>query len=121
MDKNCREELLSHLLSFVSDNKKGIFEKVIAERTNYLTVVLEDIFQSQNASAVLRSCDVFGVQNIHVIENKNTYNINPRVVHGASKWVNIQKYNSAINNTIDCITTLKQQGYKVYGTTPPYQ
>ena len=64
---------LDHLLSFVSENKQTIFQEVISNRTNHFTVVLEDIFQPHNASAILRSCDVFGVQNIHIIENKNEY------------------------------------------------
>ncbi|MFB0926387.1 MAG: RNA methyltransferase [Vicingaceae bacterium] len=72
----------------------------------------------QNASAVLRTCDVFGIQDVHVIENENEYNINPRVVHGASKWIDLHKYNEKKNNTLDCINKLKSEGYKVYGTTP---
>ncbi len=110
--------LLSHLLEFITENRKELFDSVICERTKHLTVVLEDIYQPQNASAVLRSCDVFGIQDIHVIENKNEYNINPRVVHGASKWINLYKYNEKENNTLNCINQLKEKGYKVYGTTP---
>ncbi|MBL4592819.1 MAG: RNA methyltransferase, partial [Flavobacteriales bacterium] len=79
---------------------------------------LEDIFQPQNASAALRTCDVFGIQDVHIIENENEYNVNPRVVHGASKWINLHKYNEKKNNTLDCINKLKSDGYKVYGTTP---
>jgi tRNA (guanosine-2'-O-)-methyltransferase len=118
MKYSVKEKLLTYLLSFVSDNKNELFEKIIEERTKYMTVVLEDIFQSQNASAVLRSCDVFGIQDIHVIENENQYNVNPRVVHGASKWITLNKYNEKENNTLDCINKLKAEGYKIYGTTP---
>lgn len=118
MGRDNRVQLLAHLLSFVSENKNRLFEKIIEERTNYVTVVLEDIFQPQNASAVIRSCDVFGVQDIHVIENRNTYNINPKVVHGASKWITLHKYKKKENNTLACINLLKEEGYKVYGTTP---
>lgn len=113
-----RKDLLNHLLSFVSENKQNLFEKIISERTKHVTVVLEDIFQPQNASAVIRSCDVFGVQDIHVIENENEYTLNPKVVMGASKWINLHKYNKSKNNTLDCINQLKANGYKVYATTP---
>ncbi|MDF1672006.1 MAG: RNA methyltransferase, partial [Vicingaceae bacterium] len=116
MSKN--KALLSHLLEFITENRKELFDSVISERTKHLTVVLEDIFQPQNASAVLRSCDVFGIQDVHVIENENEYNVNPRVVHGASKWINLHKYNEKENNTLNCINQLKEKGYKVYGTTP---
>ena len=115
---NKRLELLNHLLFFVSENKQHLFDKIISERTKHITVVLEDIFQPQNASAVLRSCDVFGVQDIHVIENDNEYTLNPKVVMGASKWINLYKYNEQKNNTLGCINHLKAKGYKVYATTP---
>ena len=113
-----KKELLEYLYGFMSENKKELFDKIIPERTKHVTVVLEDIFQPQNASAVLRTCDVFGIQDVHVIENENEYNINPRVVHGASKWIDLHKYNEKKNNTLDCINKLKSEGYKVYGTTP---
>jgi tRNA (guanosine-2'-O-)-methyltransferase len=113
-----KKELLEYLYGFMSENKKELFDKIIPERTKHVTVVLEDIFQPQNASAVLRTCDVFGIQDVHVIENENEYNINPRVVHGASKWIDLHKYNEKENNTLDCINKLKSEGYKVYGTTP---
>jgi len=116
MPKN--KALLNYLLEFISEHRKELFDSIICERTKHLTVVLEDIFQPQNASAVLRSCDVFGIQDVHIIENENEYNVNPRVVHGASKWINLHKYNQTQNNTLDCINQLKNKGYKVYGTTP---
>lgn len=109
---------LDHLLNFVSENKQTIFQEVISNRTNHFTVVLEDIFQPHNASAILRSCDVFGVQNVHIIENKNEYNINPKVVMGASKWLDIHKHNELENNTLNCINQLRKQGYKIYATSP---
>ena len=113
-----KQDLLDYLLNFLSENKKNLFEKIIEDRTKHVTVVLEDIFQPQNASAVLRTCDVFGIQDVHIIENENEYNVNPRVVHGASKWITLHKYNQKENNTLDCIKKLKSDGYKVYGTTP---
>jgi len=113
-----KQDLLNYLYNFLSENKMNLFEKVIADRTKHVTVALENIFQPQNASAVLRTSDVFGIQDVHVIENDNEYNVNPRVVHGASKWINLHKYNEKENNTLDCINKLKADGYKVYGTTP---
>ncbi len=113
-----KQELLDYLLNFLSENKMNLFEKIIKDRTKHITVALEDIFQPQNASAVLRTCDVFGIQDVHIIENENDYNVNPKVVHGASKWINLHKYSEKKNNTLDCIKKLKSDGYKVYGTTP---
>lgn len=110
--------LLDHLLSFITANKKQKFENYIQYRTCYLTVVLEDIFLPHNASAVLRTCDCFGVQDIHIIENKNKYKLNPDVALGASKWINLIKHNQEKHNTISCIQSLKKQGYKIAAMTP---
>lgn len=113
-----KKQLLEKLFTLVTDNKKELFYKVLSERTKHVTVVLENIFQPQNASAVIRSCDVFGIQDLHIIENEYNYNINPKVVMGASKWVNLHKYSKKENNTLDCINKLKKDGYKIYATTP---
>ena len=113
-----KQDLLDYLYNFLSENKMNLFDKIIADRTKHVTVALENIFQPQNASAVLRTADVFGIQDVHVIENDNEYNVNPRVVHGASKWITLHKHNEQENNTLACINKLKADGYKVYGTTP---
>jgi tRNA (guanosine-2'-O-)-methyltransferase len=111
-------ELLNFLESFVSENKKDLFKRIIEYRTRYITVVLEDIYQPHNASAVLRTCDCFGVQDIHIIENRNLYEVNPDVALGSSKWLSLTKYNSGENNTLDTINKLKSKGYRIVATTP---
>lgn len=109
---------LEHLSEFVSEHKKDLFEQVLSKRTRHLTIALEDVYQSQNASAVLRSCDCFGVQDVHIIENKNIYSVNKDVSLGSSKWLTLHKYNELENNTKACIDDLKRKGYKVVATTP---
>jgi tRNA (guanosine-2'-O-)-methyltransferase len=111
-------DLLNHLLEFVSDNKRNKFDEIIRFRTRYLTIVLEDIYQPHNASAVLRSCDCFGIQDVHIIENSNKYEVNPDVALGSSKWLSMHKYNSAEHNTPACLDKLKSQGYKIVAATP---
>ena len=111
-------ELLEYLKGFVTESRLALFNKVLNNRTNYLTIALEDIYQSQNASAVLRSADCFGVQDIHIIENRNKYNINPDVAVGSPKWLNLYKYDEKENNTLDTINHLKKQGYRIVATTP---
>jgi len=111
-------KLKEYLFKFISDNKRNLFEKNILNRTRHLTVVLENIYQPHNASAVLRSCDIFGVQDIHIIENSNKYTLSEQVAMGSSKWLNMYKYNSAEDNTIDCYNKLREKGYKIVATTP---
>lgn len=84
--------LLDYLGQYITEHKKSVMERVLATRTRFLTVVLEDIFKPHNASAVIRTCDCFGLQDIHVIEKTNQYKINPYVTRGASQWVDLHKH-----------------------------
>ncbi len=118
LTKEQKEQLLEKLLSFISDHKNQLFDKVIQYRTRYLTVVLEDIYQPQNASAVLRTADCFGVQDVHIIENRNEYVINPEVALGASKWLTLHRYSESENNTLEAIQKLKSEGYRIAATMP---
>jgi tRNA (guanosine-2'-O-)-methyltransferase len=111
-------ELYDYLCGFITENRRQRFEEVIAFRTRHITMVLEDIFQPHNASAVLRSCDCFGIQDVHIIENKNKYHINPDVALGASNWLSLHQYNQNENNTQACITALKKKGYRVMAASP---
>lgn len=114
MDKN----LVDYLLGFITENKRKKFDLVLSQRTRHITVVMEDIYQAHNVSAVVRSCDCFGVQDIHIIENENRYKINPDVTLGATKWVDVYRYNQKEHNTIACINGLKKKGYKIWATSP---
>ena len=98
------KELVEYLSGFVTENRKKRFDDVLIHRTRHLTVVLEDIYQPHNAAAVLRSCDCFGIQDVHVIENQNKFEANPDVELGSAKWITMHKYNSQKENTADCIT-----------------
>ena len=113
-----QKSLLEYLSSFITPERNALYNNVIENRTNYITVVLEDIYQPQNASAVLRSCDCFGIQNVNVIENRNKFRVNTEVSLGASKWVNINKFNAKENNTLIALQTLKNQGYRIVATSP---
>jgi tRNA (guanosine-2'-O-)-methyltransferase len=108
-----------HLAQFVSEHKKQGVEKVLSLRTTYVTVMLEDIFQSQNASAVIRTCECMGLQQVHIIENISKYSINPRVLKGANKWMDLSHYTSRKeNNTVVCFEKLRSDGYKILVTDP---
>ena len=112
------QELYEHLAHFVSPNKRELFDRFAPLRTKHVTVVLEDIYQSQNASAVVRTSDLVGVQDIHVIENRNAYQLNPDVTLGSSKWVDIHRYRAHPDNTLACIGTLRAKGYRIIATSP---
>ena len=112
-------ELVAYLGQYITTHKKSAIERVLAQRTRFFTVVLEDIFKPHNASAVLRTCDCFGIQDIHLIEKTDTYKINPFVTRGAAQWVDLHKYFTAEGSAIDqCFGRLRSEGYAIYGTSP---
>lgn len=112
------KELIQHLSALVTPERFALFNRVVQDRTKYFSVLLEDIFQPHNASAVLRSCDCFGVQDVHIVENDNEYTINPDVALGSSNWIDLHKYNENENNTLEAINSLKDKGFRIIATTP---
>ncbi len=112
------ETLLEFLLQFVSEHKKQRMEEVLEWRTRHITVVLEDIHHPHNASAVLRSCEAFGIQDVYIIENRHRYELNPDVDVGASRWLDLIRYRDGDFNTPACLQTLREQGYRIVATTP---
>jgi tRNA (guanosine-2'-O-)-methyltransferase len=112
------KEAYNYLSRYMTDERDQLFKRVIEERTRKITVVIEDVYQPHNASAVLRSCDCFGVQDVHIIENQNTWEVSEGVSLGAYKWLDVHRYNEQENNTLACLKHLKKQGYRIVATTP---
>lgn len=118
MKLQMQKQLIEYLSNYVTPERLNLFEKILENRTSYFTVVLEDIYQSQNASAVLRTCDCFGIQNVNVIEKKNEFNVNKEVALGSSKWLTIRKFTEQKNNSLEAIKTLKNEGFRIVATSP---
>ena len=107
-------ELFAYLEGFLTEERKEKFKKILALRTHHFTIAMEDVYQLHNTSAVMRSCEVFGVQALHVIEQKFGKRIDREIAMGAQKWVDVHRYNSISS----CIASLKAQGYQIIATTP---
>ncbi|TVQ25087.1 MAG: TrmH family RNA methyltransferase [Spirochaetaceae bacterium] len=110
--------LIDYLAGFVTEQRLQRMQAVLAERTRYATVVVEDIYQPHNASAVLRTCDCFGVQDVHIIENRNAYRLNPGVELGTAQWLTLHRYSGEPDNTPRAIARLRDQGYRIVATSP---
>lgn len=108
------ENYLEYLETFISENRKEGFKRVLANRTKHFTVVCEDLYQLHNTSAVMRSCEVFGIQELNVVEQKFGKKIDKEIALGAEKWVDINRF----SNIQDCIDDLKDKGYQIIATTP---
>ena len=114
-----RQNIIDYLSGFINEERRERLREILQRRTRHITVVLEDIYQPQNASAVVRTCECLGIQEIHVIENHHEYRLNPAVVQGASKWIELVKYNrTGEDNTRACIETLRQRGYRIIAMDP---
>lgn len=111
-----KARLFEYLSGFLTENRKNLFLRVVQNRTKYITVVLEDIFQPHNASAVLRTCECMGIQDVHIIENRYQYNVNPDVTLGSDKWLNVKKYSGSEYSTTQLVSGLRNQGYRIVAT-----
>ena len=116
--KKLTHDLVAHLKEFVINERRELFETKILERTQHLTIVLENIFQGRNISASIRSADCFGIQDVHIIENDNIFNDDSEVSMGAEKWITTKRYNQDKHNSIKAIKDLKSKGYQIIATTP---
>ena len=131
-----KKDLITNLSEFVTEARRQKIESILQQRTRHVTVILEDIYQPHNASACLRSCESFGVQDVHIIENRNDFDLNREVSVGSDRWLSLYRYKQQcdpaeisstregaptepeINHTKICLEKLKSQGYKIVATTP---
>ena len=107
-------KLLEHLEGYLTENRLERFHKVLDQRTKHFTVATEDVYQLHNTSAVIRSCDVFGIQEVNIVEEQNTKRIDREIAMGAQKWVNLNRFHTVK----DSIKDLKSKGYQIVATTP---
>jgi tRNA (guanosine-2'-O-)-methyltransferase len=109
-----KQELLHYLEGFITENRKEGFLRVLQNRTKHFTIAMEDVFQLHNTSAVMRSCEVFGIQELNVIEQKFGKRIDTEIAMGAQKWVDVFRYNSVQS----CMDAMRANGYQIIATTP---
>lgn len=109
--------LLAYLQGFMLPERIARFEAVLADRTRYLTCVLENISDAHNSNAVMRSCECFGIQDVYVIDNGVKYKPARKVLKGSHKWLSIRKYYGDGDNSLRCISDLKEKGYRIAATS----
>lgn len=108
------EAYLLYLEEFITENRKKRFEHVLKNRTRHFCIAVEDVFQLHNTSAVMRSCEVFGIQDLHVIEQRYSKTIDKEIAMGAEKWVDIHRH----PDNRSCVNDLKAKGYQIVATSP---
>jgi tRNA (guanosine-2'-O-)-methyltransferase len=112
------EYLLREFYEMLTPERIQLFEQIIDQRTNHFTVISEDIFQEHNASAIVRSCDSFGIQTLHLIESRNTYQVHEGIARGSNQWVTLEHHYSEGLPSEDIFQRIKERGYKIVATSP---
>lgn len=116
---NNLETLITYLANRVTPQRWSKIQEIACARTDYLAIVLEDIQTIHNASAVIRSAECFGINDVYIIENKHQFSLHNDVSKGADKWVDIHVFNDPkANNVLPCYNTLRNQEYTIVATTP---
>lgn len=103
-----------HLAEFLTDERRRTLATALAERTRYMTLLAENTFHPHNASALVRHCDAFGVQELHTVETLCKFSPNASIVRGTDKWVDVRRHAS----TGEAVAALKGAGYRIVATTP---
>lgn len=111
-------QLLAYLQTFLTPSRRSRFADVLNQRTRRITVVLEDMYGSHNIGAVLRTCDAFGVQDVHVIEDSHEFQMEPEIALGSQKWLTLHRYRETANPRRDCVAALREAGYRLLAVTP---
>lgn len=107
-------KLLEYLETYLTEKRRARFDHVLNQRTKHFTVATEDVYQLHNTSAVIRSCDVFGIQEVNIVEEQNSKRIDREIAMGAQKWVDLNRFHSVK----ECLKDVKQKGYQIVATTP---
>ena len=111
-------ELARYLATYVSRERTDRIEGVLANRTRHVTVVLEDLFHGQNGGAVLRSCECFGIQDVHIIAQRCSFRIAKSVAAGAAKWLTLRLFDADHHEGVGaCVGALHRAGYRLAATT----
>lgn len=107
-------ERIAWLAEFMLPERYDVLRRTVAMRTRYMTILAENTFHPQNAAALIRHCEAFGLQQMHTVETVCRFNPNAAIVRGTDRWVDIRRHRS----TAEAIAALRGEGYRIVATTP---
>lgn len=108
------DERIALLSAFMTPERVATLERVLALRTRYMTILTENTFHPQNASALVRHCEAFGLQELHTVETLCRFNPTVNIVRGTDKWIDFRRHAT----TAEALSTLRTEGYRIVATTP---
>ena len=107
-------ERLNYMTQFITDERRDVLQRTLSQRTHYMRIMTENMFHPQNASAIMRHCEAFGIQQIHTVEDRCKFDPSVNIVRGTQKWVDVEHHAT----TKEALAALKEQGYRIVATTP---
>lgn len=110
--------VLQEFYKIITPNKIGLFEKIAPQRSRHLVIGLENIQQDHNASAIMRTMDCLGFQELHLIEKNNNYQFQRDIALGAARWLDVMQHQQEPEPVLDSIAHLRQKGYQIVATSP---
>jgi len=125
MNKEKKRLLVEEWSRLITPQRFARMQQVLNGRTRYVTAVLEDVYRSPNSNAAIRSLECFGIQDVHLVEDRFKAKLNNAIAKGATQWTTIKHYEGDPQNANagieSCFKNLKQQGYMIVATTPHSQ
>ena len=107
-------ERLDYMTRFITDERRDVLQRTVSQRTHYMRILTENMFHPQNASAIMRHCEAFGIQQIHTVEDRCKFDPSVNIVRGTQKWVDVEHHET----TTEALKALKSEGYRIVATTP---
>ena len=107
-------ERLEYMTEFLTEERKITLRRTVEQRTHYMRIMTENMFHPQNASAIMRHCEAFGIQQIHTVEDRCKFDPSVNIVRGTQKWVDVEHHDT----TAEALKALKSEGYRIIATTP---
>ena len=108
------QERLDYMTEFITEERKQVLQRTVSQRTHYMRIMTENMFHPQNASAIMRHCEAFGIQQIHTVEDRCKFDPSVNIVRGTQKWVDVEHHDT----TAEALKALKSEGYRIIATTP---
>lgn len=98
----------------MTPGRKAKLESVLSKRQNDITIVLENVFDPHNVSAVMRTCDAVGVQELYVLNTKipRHKKWGAKSSSSAAKWLTIHQF----ENAAACFAELRKKYSKILTT-----
>jgi tRNA (guanosine-2'-O-)-methyltransferase len=108
------DAVIETLEPLASDDRQARLKSVIEQRVGNVTVLLDAPHDPHNGSAVLRTCDAFGIPTVHVVPREESFLIARRITKGTERWLEIHDHPTPEG----AARYLEEQGFELVATHP---